>query len=185
MMWVSNLLKSLSKPFQWWVVVAPWEQGLRVRLGKRTTLLMPGIHWRIPYLDRLYRICTRMRMVSENGQTITTADGRVVTIGVAVEYAIADARRLFETVARPEETLLAKTQAIVADYVCRAESKGLTSKAVQEHATEHLDVGAWGLKNVKAYVLTFAFVRTYRLLQSGDQRVTGLDYRLDQDEVTR
>ena len=185
MMWVTNLLRSLSKPFQWWVVVAPWEQGLRVRLGKRTALLLPGIHWRIPYLDRVYRLCTRKRIVSETGQTITTADGKVVTIGVAIQYAVVDARLLFETVARPESTLLALAQAIVADYVCREKSEMLTSATVQEHVTEHLDVNAWGLGNVEAYVTTFAFVRTYRLLQHTDQSVTGLDYKIDADEVAR
>ena len=64
MEWLSTIVRSLWRPFQWWVVVAQWELGLRIRLGKKTKALNPGIHFRIPFLDRIYIQSARLRTIS-------------------------------------------------------------------------------------------------------------------------
>jgi hypothetical protein len=51
---VKQIIEALKGLLVWWVTVAPWERALRVRLGKRVTLLGPGVHLRIPVADRVF-----------------------------------------------------------------------------------------------------------------------------------
>ena len=75
MSWLSSVF-GFFKSFQLWVTVAPWEMGLRVRLGKTATVLCPGPHWRIPFLDRMFVQQVRLRSLGIGGQTVTTKDGK-------------------------------------------------------------------------------------------------------------
>ena len=55
-------VRQFLKALQMWVTIAPWEQGLRVRLGRRVKLLGAGVHLRLPVLDVLYIQTVRTRI---------------------------------------------------------------------------------------------------------------------------
>src|SRR6267154_2769131 len=74
----------------WWVVVEPWEKALRVRLGKRVVEFGPGIHFRFPYIDVIYRNSTRLHFTSLDPQTVTSQDGKTITFAGVFGYVIED-----------------------------------------------------------------------------------------------
>lgn len=187
MQWVTSLLQSVGKPFQWWIVVATWEQGLRVRFGKRTKHLMPGVHFRMPFIDRVIRVCVRERVVKTACQTISTKDGKVLTVALSLRYYIDDARQMIESVARPEETLRTFAQSRVSQFVATTRSEdleptGLASRidgAVGRRANE------WGIHHIEACIITFAYARTIRLLQAYDNDYqTSFDHKLDENPTS-
>lgn len=163
MNWLSQLF-GLFRAFQCWVVIAPWESGLRVRFGKSVSTLEPGPHLRIPFLDRIFVQAVRLRTISDSGQTIATKDGRVLTLAVAVSYAIEDIRRLYLAVSNPESTLLHQIQGHIAEVVSKTMSAELSPKVIEKTIEERVPSVEWGLSQVRIMVTTFAFVRTYRLL---------------------
>lgn len=57
-----------------WVVVPPWCVGVRVRLGRSARALPPGFHIRVPLLDHVQLVSTRVRFTS--GQPVTIAGSR-------------------------------------------------------------------------------------------------------------
>jgi len=56
--WLSKIVDS----WKFWLVIAPWEIGIRVRLGKRGMALCPGLHFRIPFVDAITLVNTRLRI---------------------------------------------------------------------------------------------------------------------------
>lgn len=50
------------RQFQIWVVVAPWEQAVRVRLGKHLSVLNAGVHLKLPFADLVYLQSVRLRI---------------------------------------------------------------------------------------------------------------------------
>ena len=46
-----------------WVVIPPWCEGVRVRLGKNAICLSPGLHFRIPGFDQITLVNTRLRTI--------------------------------------------------------------------------------------------------------------------------
>lgn len=170
MQWITTLLQSFAKPLQWWVVIAVWEQGLRVRFGKRTKHLKPGVHFRVPFLDRVVRLCVRERVVQTSTQTLSTKDRRVVTVGLALRYYIHDAKLMIETVARPEQTLKTLALSCAAEFVSSVPDEGLTPASLSESVNSGLQeaCASWGITHIQCSVVTFAHARTIRLLQAHD-----------------
>jgi len=94
---IKEILDYISKAFTWWIAVQPWEQGLRIRMGKHEKLLKPGLHFRIPVIDKVYVQTDRLRMVNIPVQTLTTKDAKTVTITTAFSYSICDISKLYHT----------------------------------------------------------------------------------------
>ncbi len=179
-MWLEQLLQVAARPFRWWTVIAPWEQGVRVRLGKRADELPPGVHLRIPWFDRIYVQSTRLRIVSTNNQTISTKDGKVLTIHLAVRFSVVSMLRVYQSVSDPGLTLLNAVMSLASQHISQTHSSDLSHKSIEEFINSKTAGCDWGLGNLEAHVLGFAFVRTYRLLMHDYERSFGMD--LEQKE---
>jgi hypothetical protein len=185
MTWLSQIIGAIGEPFKWWVVVAPWENGLRIRLGKVAAELCPGVHFRIPFLDRIYLQSMRLRTISDTGQTLTlapdtqqagkTIDGKVVVIAVSVEYGIKSLLTLYGKLANPENVILTRVAALIAKKVSSTQSKDLTLETLEAGIADDLPAEEWGLDRVKVYIVGFAKVRTYRLLNTDYRNLTDLN----------
>jgi regulator of protease activity HflC (stomatin/prohibitin superfamily) len=163
MNWLSQIL-GFFRTFQFWIIIAPWEQALRVRLGKTAAVLRPGPHFRMPFIDRIFVKPVRLRTISASGQTMATRDGKVLTISVAISYAIADIRQLYMTVCDPEGTMLHQIEALIAETIAATDSKEISPAVIERAVNSKLPGSQWGLDQVKLMVTTFAFVKTFRLL---------------------
>jgi regulator of protease activity HflC (stomatin/prohibitin superfamily) len=163
MTWLSQLF-GFFRAFQCWIVIAPWEAGLLVRMGKHASVLSPGPHFRIPFVDRVFVQAVRLRSISDSGQTMATKDGRVLTIAVALSYAIESIEKLYNSVSNPEATLLFQVQGLIAEIVANANSDTLTPKIIEERVADKIPATEWGLGQVRLMVTTFAYVKVYRLL---------------------
>lgn len=165
MNWLQDIF-GFFKSFQFWIVIAPWESALRVRLGKVAAVLRPGPHFRLPFLDRIFVQSVRLRTISDTGQTLTSKDGKVLTLSVAASYAIDDIRKLYMTVAQPELTLLLQIQGIIAEVVSQTISSEISPAKIEELVTQRMPSTDWGLAQVSVKVTSFAYVKTYRLLMN-------------------
>ena len=170
--WLTTIFHAMSQPLKWWVVVAPWEQGIRVRLGKRATRLSPGIHFRIPFLDQVFVQSTRLRIVTSGTRTLSTSDSKVVSVNVGIKFAIRDIKRLYNTVANPEMTLLNHVSSLVAEYIFKTNSKDLSPADLQNYVSDNMGDDDWGLCDVSAHIIDFALTRTYRLIGNDWERTT-------------
>ena len=153
-----------------YVMIQPWEQGLRVRLGRRMTVLKPGPHLKVPFIDEIYRQTVRMRTNTVHLQTLSTKDGASVMIGVAIGYAVADIQKLYDTLHHAEDTLSQLAGSAVARYVFSCERANLTAEGLQADVSAELAVEfeGFGLSHVNVRVTDFAVTRALRLVM--DQR---------------
>lgn len=160
-----------------WFVVAPWEQGVRVRGGKRAKLMRPGFHWCVPFVDRIYRVSVRLRLISDTGQTVTTLDGHPVTYNIAIQFSVRDALQLFNAVANPEATIIQRAASAIAHTIAKTNMRDLSLDIVEKQATVSVPLD-WGLSDISVRVVSFASVRTYRLMQHEYRSLSGLDVEL-------
>jgi regulator of protease activity HflC (stomatin/prohibitin superfamily) len=167
MNWLDSIFKAIKGAFTWWVTVAPWEQALRVRLGKRVHLLKPGVHMRFPVLDRIYRQSTRLRSGDIPIQTVTTNDGHTVTLAGCVWYQIEDIRKLYETLHHGQDILIDMAAAAIAEAVSSRTKEECTIKVLEAAVTERLQFKDYGINQTSVRITDFAFVTTIRLIQDG------------------
>jgi regulator of protease activity HflC (stomatin/prohibitin superfamily) len=178
---ILSFVRSVAMPFVWWFVVAPWEQSLRVRWGRRSTKLGPGIHFKIPFVDRVYVVSVRLRIVSDTGQTVMTRDAKPVSVSVAVQFSVRDVQQMFENVFNPEATVLTRVQSSIASAISELDSEHLTYEAVTSAAKVSIPY-EWGLSDVDVRVTNFAIVRTMRLMMHEYRSLSGLDSSLQEQD---
>jgi len=152
--------------FQWWVLLAPWEQALRVRRGKKVAELGAGLHLRIPLLDRFFVQSTRLRITDCPIQTVTTKDGKTITLKAQLGYRIEDLRLLYDTLHDAEGTITNIVQMEIANYVCVNNVSDLGPVEITSSVRDALAdrLATYGLGGVSVSITDFAVVKTYRLM---------------------
>lgn len=164
MNYVKETIEYLCKLFQWWVMIEPWERGIRTRFGKKVKLLEPGTHFRLPFFDSFYLQTIRLRVVSMAPQTISTMDGKTVTVSCSVGYSISNIMTLYNTLYQPEVTICNMVQAQIAEYIFTHDLLDCAPKAIEDHINQVLK-DDYGIKYEYVKILGYAVVRTYRLIQ--------------------
>jgi hypothetical protein len=162
----SDLISQFVSLLQWWVVIAPWEAAIRVRRGKYITVLQPGMHFRIPALDRFFVQGTRKRYMNTPTQTVTTNDGHAVTVSGGTAYSIADIGQLYNTLRDAEDVIQIETLALVAQYVATHSLEESEPSAIQGYVNDHLKLERYGLNETSFLITDFVCVRTYRIINS-------------------
>lgn len=148
-----------------WVIIQPWEEGLRVRNGKKIKRLTKGIYLIIPYFDSIYVQENRLRVASMPMQTLTTKDLNTISINGAIGYQINNIYTLYQTLYHPETTLINITMSEVAAYVFSKNLQDITPKEIENVVIKNLSSNDYGLKFQYYRITTFAVVKTYRLIQ--------------------
>jgi len=117
--WISKLISS----FKFWVVVPPWDFGIRVRLGRRGVGMAPGAHWRIPFVDEVLLVNTRLRITVTPTTTInSTETGKCKVLSATVAYRIQDPLLAVMSFATPVVAVQTMAQAQLASGVTAAEA---------------------------------------------------------------
>jgi hypothetical protein len=179
--YLSEMLKSL---FKWWVVVAPWQQGIRVRLGKYVTLLEPGIHVKLPIIDVVFMQAVRSRAQWITHQTLTTSDGKNVSLASGLQYEITNLLKLYETLHNPHDTIEQQVHGVIADYIFGRKLAELKPEALNQHVMDTLRLDVYGITAIDFKVTSFVVVRTLRLINGEVGTITGYDQRIETSATT-
>ncbi|SHH16636.1 SPFH domain-containing protein [Thermosipho atlanticus] len=72
-------------------IVRPYERGLVERLGKFRKEVKAGIHFIVPFFDRMQKVDLREHVIDVPPQEVITKDNVVVTVDAVIYYEITDA----------------------------------------------------------------------------------------------
>ena len=186
MSWLQTIFERFTELFKWWFVLQPWEQALRVRAGRWITKFEGGVHFRIPYLDAIFKQNVRLRISDVPQQTITNMSDETFTIAGALRYRVEDVTPLYNNLHMAEETLAYSVQSLVADYVAGATGEDCSPNDIQ--TVINLEIRGrfqdYGLADVKFLLTDYARVRTYRLIMGDMEKWNNHSLRTDaEDEV--
>lgn len=167
-----------------WATVKPWEQCIRVRAGRWVKRLKPGLHFRIPIVDEIFKQACRLRNAHVTTQTLSTADGATVVVGATIGYEIVDIERLYNSLDHGEDTVGQITAAAIAACVFASARDRATPEAISLCVTAQLAgrFDSYGLALKSVCITDFAFVRAIRLVM--DQRYGGYGDRLTTQATT-
>jgi len=176
---VQQVQAFLRSIFQWWVTIAPWQQGVRVRFGKHVALLPPGIHFKMPMFDVVYMQPIRVRAQHVKNQTLTTNDGKIVSLASALQYEIKDLLKMYETLHNAHDIIEQRTQSVISRYMSANLFEEIKPREIEVHLLEELDLSEFGLSIHNFSITDFAVVRVYRLINGDIGSFTGYDQRLE------
>lgn len=165
-------------------LVQPWERGLRTRAGKRARVLAPGLHMKIPVIDRIEVQAVRPRAQFIGEQTLTTRDGFAVVVSSAVQYRVDDIRLLYDALHNAHDTLEQEAAAALADFIA-GEARAAFDKKACERAVLARLAGDWpryGIAALRFSIIDFTHPRALRVITGAVGRATGYDQRLEVGE---
>ena len=172
---IKELIEYLLQVFKIWVIVMPWERALFVRRGKRIKERRGGLYFKLPYLDSVYVQESRLRVTEIPMQTLTSKDGKTLTVNSSLGYRIAHLKMLYDTLAHPEITLGNIAMGATAEIVFANGIESLTPQFIQDRVLAVLKKEDYGLDFDYFKITNYAVVRTYRLIQDGSWTNEGLD----------
>lgn len=162
---IKDFFEYILNAFKIWIIVQPWEMGLRVRLGKNVKLLKGGIYFRLPYIDSVYIQSVRLRAISLPMQTLTSKDKQTITLTGNLGYSITDVRKMYNKLYHPELTLSNLAMSVIADFIYNNDVLEIKASDVESTVTKAMQGFDYGIK-VESFTLTnFAVVKTFRLIQ--------------------
>jgi len=71
-------------------IVAQYEKGLIMRLGRYHATVGSGLHFLVPFVDQLIRVDMREKVISVDPQKVITKDNVTVTVDAVVYYKVID-----------------------------------------------------------------------------------------------
>lgn len=162
---IQQFFEYLFNSFKIWVIVQPWEAGLRVRNGKHIKRLSKGIYFKIPYFDSVYIQETRLRVREMPMQTLSTKDRHAITISSSIGYSITNIETLYNTLYRPEQTLQNIAMSELGEILFNTKSSDLETDYIESQVMEKLEANDYGLRFEYFKITNFAIVKTIRLIQ--------------------
>lgn len=156
------------------VIVQPWQTGIRVRKGKSIKKLNKGIYFRIPYFDSIYIQECRLRVAEIAMQTITTKDLHTITLNSSFGYSIKDIEKLYDTLYHPETTLKNMINSTISSFIFDKNLSEIKPEAIEKFVFKSLVKMDYGLEFQYFKLINFAVVKTYRLIQDQSWSDEGL-----------
>ena len=71
-------------------IVAQYERGLVMRLGKYSGGVTSGLHFLVPFVEDMIRVDMRERVINVEPQKVITKDNVSVTVDAVVYYKVVD-----------------------------------------------------------------------------------------------
>jgi len=162
---IQNILDFFKTLLQWWFIVEPWEQAVRVRFGKNVHLFNGGTHFRVPFFDSVYTQNVRRRMTSIGSQTVTTRDRKLVTIHSTLGFTIVDVLLLQQTLHDAEGTVIQHVTARLAQDIATHDLIDCAPTEVMTRVGKNLNLEQYGLGNLEIALTSYvADIRTIRLI---------------------
>jgi len=162
---IKDLLEYVFNMFKIWVIIQPFQNALIIRGGKQVREVEGGLYFKIPYFDSVYVKDKKLRVIDLPMQTLTTKDGKTITLGSAAGYSIFSLTTLYDTLLHPESTIANMLMSEIAETIYSTDKSNLTPKFIEESVKGKVDIEKYGLKFEYYKITTFAVVTTYRLIQ--------------------
>lgn len=172
---VKDLVDYLGKIFTWWVVIMPWQQGVRVSFGKRVDILHGGVYLKLPLIHTIYVQEKRLRAVNLPIQTVSSKDGFAFTVSLSVGYSIVDIRKLYNTLYQPDMTIASMVSSKVSEFIFNHSLSECNPRSIEVSIEDSMHNTDYGLEFKYIRVVNFASVKTFRIIQDQSQMWEGLD----------
>lgn len=172
---INQLFYFIGKLFDWWYIVNPWEQAIHVKRGKKVVLRKPGLYLKIPFIHSVFIQTVREKMIDVPVQTVSTKDGKIITVISSIKYTINDMYKLYNTLSHPEMTLSSMVMSEIAQYIIERKYNEITPQKVENMINRKIKGVDYGLINVSIRITTWANANTLRLIADSSAMLDGLD----------
>lgn len=155
-------------------IVKYYNRAVRLRFGKKFKgALEPGLHWKIPFVDKIYEHLVKPTTLDLEGQTVTTKDGVSIVVKGSLKYEVSDIVTLMLETNGATDALKDMSEGIIRDVLIEKEWKDCNDSVATRDMSEKIKREAknWGIKVLQLRISTLAKMTSIRLLTSGSAKI--------------
>lgn len=159
------LIENFGEALLPFFVIDMWEEGIVLRAGKFLKTVKPGIYFKLPFLDTVWKHNIITQSIDLPPQSVTTADGFNVVAKGIIRFTISDIKLFLTTITQPTDVLVDTTGGMIRAII--EDTKWENIVDIDKKLT--LQVGRfvkrWGIKVEKVTLTDLQVANSIRVIQ--------------------
>ena len=98
-------------------IIDEWEEGIVLRFGKFNRVVKPGVFFKIPFFDSVWKYTVITQSIDIPPQSVTTADNKNVVVKGIIRFTITDIKVFLLTITQPQDVLTDTTGGMIRDII--------------------------------------------------------------------
>jgi regulator of protease activity HflC (stomatin/prohibitin superfamily) len=165
-----ELLQASLESILPFVILADYQEGVLLRLGRFHRKLGPGLHWKIPFnFDTVLHDDVKPRTERLSGLAATTTDGKSVGFDAVITYSIADIRKALLEVHDLKDAIADTAAGVIGTELSNKEWGAIRHGEMAEHLTTVCRKRGWkwGVEVHAVQLVGVALVKNLRISGNG------------------
>lgn len=160
-----TLLQSFGAGLSPIFVIDMWEEGIVLRAGKFLRVVKPGLYFKIPFLDTVWKHSVITQSIDIPPQSVTTADNYNVVVKGIIRFTISDIKLFLTTITQPTDVLIDTTGGMIRNII--EETKWQDLVDIDKKLTFQVGkfVRRWGIKVEKVTLTDLQIANSIRIIQ--------------------
>jgi membrane protease subunit HflC len=170
-----DIIADAWEQFLPFTVISHYQQGVRLRLGRKpssqgifksATVLDPGFHWKIPFVDEILTEMVKTTTMNISEQSVTTLDGQSVVVAAVLKYSISDVEKLLLEVGTAKDALNDMAKGIIRDKIIQTNWADCNNSALTGSISKKLkhEATKWGITVEEITLTDLGLMRSIRIL---------------------
>jgi regulator of protease activity HflC (stomatin/prohibitin superfamily) len=173
--------KLIEVLIEWWnhiipfIIIRDYEQAVLLRFGRFNRVLLPGIHFKIPFFDEVIEQHVVITTLSLDAQSLYTKDKQNIVVKGVIKYKISDVKIFLLEVWDAQDALSDMSSSIIKNVIMSMTMEECTDAELDNTLTKKVRVEAkkWGVEVQQVTLTDLAPIRSYRLIN--DNFINKLD----------
>lgn len=161
-----ELLQSSLEAILPFVVMADYQEGVLLRLGRFHRKLGPGLHWKIPCnFDTVLHDDVKPRTERLSGLSTTTTDNKSIGFDAVITYQISDVKKALLEVHDLKDAVADTCAGVIGTELSNKEWSAIRNGEVAEHLTAVCRKRGWkwGIEVISVQLMGVALVKNLRI----------------------
>jgi regulator of protease activity HflC (stomatin/prohibitin superfamily) len=146
-------------------IIDQWDEGVVLRVGKFLKIVRPGIYFKIPFIDSVWKHTIITQSIDIPPQSVTTADGKNVVVKGIIRFSIIDIKTFLTTITKPQDVLTDTTGGMIREIIEDTDWFNITD--IDKKLTSEVGkfVKRWGIKVEKVTLTDLQIANSIRIIQ--------------------
>lgn len=164
--------KLIDVLIEWWnhvlpfIIIRDYEQAVLLRFGKFNKVILPGIHFKIPFFDEVIDQHVVITTLSLDAQSLYTLDKQNIVVKGVIKYKIADVKTFLLEVYDAQDALSDMSSSIIKNVIMSMTMDECTDSELDNTLTKKVRVEArkWGVEVQQVTLTDLAPIRSFRFI---------------------
>lgn len=146
-------------------IIDEWEEAIILRNGKYIKTVKPGLYFKIPFFDSVWKHTVITQSIDIPPQSITTADGENVVVKGIIRFSIIDIKTFLTTITKPQDVLTDTTGGMIREII--EDTRWINVIDIDKRLTSEVGkfVKKWGIKVEKVTLTDLQIANSIRIIQ--------------------